>query len=243
MRSAPDTPRSLFASALLISLLIHALFIIFLPIAHQQKLPDKIMQVRFIESKYEAKAGGRKAEQVSSQAAETLGKTKSEVSAKSSVLHKPSLQKSQPKKEMTKHADSQAFQKADAERYGTAESGESSRGESSGSESGTALGTASGGTSEGGVGGGNSGAIVDAYTLKVTKKVIPDYPSFSRKRREEGTVTIIVTIENNIVTKTEIEQSCGYSRLDAAAQKAASQWNFDSENKIRARIPFAFKLK
>ena len=84
---------------------------------------------------------------------------------------------------------------------------------------------------------------MDVGTLVVTKKVLPDYPSFSRKRREEGTVKIIITIENGGVTKAEVEASSGYERLDASALRAVRQWRFDSPGTVRARVPFAFRLQ
>jgi len=84
--------------------------------------------------------------------------------------------------------------------------------------------------------------LVDAASLLVIKKVIPDYPAFSRKRKEEGTVKIIVTIENGKVVKTEIEESSGFERLDASAVRAVKQWRFDNNGIVRARVPFIFKL-
>ena len=110
-------------------------------------------------------------------------------------------------------------------------------GESAGGGSGSGSGSAGGGLA------GGTGETVDVGTLVVTKKVLPDYPSFSRKRREEGTVKIIITIENGGVTKAEVEASSGYERLDASALRAVRQWRFDSPGTVRARVPFAFRLQ
>lgn len=110
-------------------------------------------------------------------------------------------------------------------------------GESAGGGSGSGSGSAGGGMA------GGAGETVDVGTLVVTKKVLPDYPSFSRKRREEGTVKIIITIENGGVTKAEVEASSGYERLDASALRAVRQWRFDSPGTVRARVPFAFRLQ
>ncbi|MEG1641888.1 MAG: energy transducer TonB [Synergistaceae bacterium] len=113
----------------------------------------------------------------------------------------------------------------------------------------TDVGNATGETGQGtqGHGSGNSGGEsvgpVDVRTLIVTRKVIPEYPAFSRKRKEEGTVTIIVTIDNGRVTKTEIEKSSGWGRLDASAVRAVEQWRFESPVKVRARIPITFLLQ
>ena len=101
------------------------------------------------------------------------------------------------------------------------------------------------GPADGGTSGGTGGTeeAVDVNTLVVTKKVLPDYPSFSRKRREEGTVKIIITIEKGGVTKAEVESSSGYERLDASALRAVKQWRFDSSGTVRARVPFTFRLQ
>lgn len=95
---------------------------------------------------------------------------------------------------------------------------------------------------EGGTGSGPPDGIVDASSLTVLKKVLPSYPSFSRKRREEGRVTVIVTIEDGAVVAAEVENSSGFSRLDTSALEAVKQWRFDQRPPLRARVPFVFKL-
>ncbi len=89
----------------------------------------------------------------------------------------------------------------------------------------------------------SSGGIADVSTLTVTHKVIPEYPSFSRKRREEGTVTVIASVENGSVTSAEVEKTSGFERLDASALRAVKGWRFAYDGKIRVRIPFAFRIK
>lgn len=42
--------------------------------------------------------------------------------------------------------------------------------------------------SAGGTGDLGGGEIIDGELLKVTQKTLPDYPLFSRKRKEEGTL-------------------------------------------------------
>jgi protein TonB len=88
------------------------------------------------------------------------------------------------------------------------------------------------------------GALVEAESLRITKRVVPEYPVFSRKRREEGTVSVIMTIVRGSVEKAEIERSSGYERLDASALRAARQWRFDTGDTtvLRARVSFSFKL-
>lgn len=83
---------------------------------------------------------------------------------------------------------------------------------------------------------------VDAYSLQIIKKIIPDYPAFSRKRNEQGTVKIIVIIKDSAVTKAEIDESSGYKRLDNSALRAAKQWRFNHEGETKAIIPFIFNL-
>lgn len=83
---------------------------------------------------------------------------------------------------------------------------------------------------------------VSVNTLSIAKKVIPDYPSFSRKRGEEGRTVIVVTIKNGSVIKADIRESSGYERLDNSALRAAKQWKFHQEEEIRALLPFIFRL-
>lgn len=100
-----------------------------------------------------------------------------------------------------------------------------------------------------GQGGGSAGSglaadsgPVDVYSLQITKKIIPDYPAFSRKRNESGTVKIIVTIKDGAVTKAGIKESSGYERLDNSALRAAKQWRFNHDKETQAIIPFIFNL-
>ena len=88
-----------------------------------------------------------------------------------------------------------------------------------------------------------TGEPIDVQVLRITKKVLPEYSAFSRKRKEEGTVRIIITIRNGRVTETELEKSSGFPRLDESAMRAAKQWQFDYNGTIRARLPIVFKIK
>ncbi len=87
-----------------------------------------------------------------------------------------------------------------------------------------------------------SAMIASINSLVITKKVAPQYPAFSRKRIEEGTVTLLITIENGSVTDCRVESSSGYARLDEAAKRAVSQWKFAQTDSVRARVPISFKL-
>ncbi|MDO5563236.1 MAG: TonB family protein [Synergistaceae bacterium] len=117
------------------------------------------------------------------------------------------------------------------------DNGGSANGAAGGVQDGAGIGSVSG------TGGGGGGGLVDVGTLRITKKVIPDYPAFSRKRREEGTVKIIITIDNGAVSHAEIERSCGHERLDASAMRAVKRWRFDYSGTIRARVPMTFRLE
>ncbi|MDO5116062.1 MAG: TonB family protein [Synergistaceae bacterium] len=88
-----------------------------------------------------------------------------------------------------------------------------------------------------------SGGVLDLSALEVTRKEMPEYPLFSRKRREEGRAVVIVRVDNGKVTAAELEESSGYERLDASALRAARGWRFRHDGQIRVRIPFSFKIR
>jgi len=89
------------------------------------------------------------------------------------------------------------------------------------------------------------GAIIDASLLRVTRRVPAEYPMISRRRRDQGTVILILSIQSGRVTRVEIEQSSGHTALDESARRAVSAWEFDTSGfgeSISARIPFVFSL-
>lgn len=85
--------------------------------------------------------------------------------------------------------------------------------------------------------------VLDLEALEIIKKVVPDYSMFSRKRKEEGTVTIIARVSEGRVVSAEIERSSGYERLDESALRAVRQWIFKNIGEIRVRVPVTFRLK
>lgn len=87
-----------------------------------------------------------------------------------------------------------------------------------------------------------AGEVVDVNALVITKKIPPQYPAFSRKRKEEGTVHLLITISENSVTECKIEKSSGYARLDEAAKRAVIQWKFSHNGNVCARVPVVFKI-
>ncbi|MDR3322035.1 MAG: TonB family protein [Synergistaceae bacterium] len=92
---------------------------------------------------------------------------------------------------------------------------------------------------------GRASAVVDVSSLTVTKKIQPVYPMISRKRSEQGTVTLLVTIATGAVESVRVEISSGHAPLDEAALKAAKGWKFQiaGTDAVVARIPFVFTLK
>lgn len=114
-------------------------------------------------------------------------------------------------------------------------------GATAGTEGGNGSGRAAGeGNGGSGAGTADQEEITDSSRLTVLKKVLPDYPLFSRKRKEEGTSVVIAETENGIVLTTELEKTSGFERLDTAALKAAKGWKFRTEARLRVRIPFTF---
>ena len=115
--------------------------------------------------------------------------------------------------------------------------------EGSGTGGGGGTGAGSGSGTGEGTGYGEGSGIADVNSLEVTHKVLPDYPAFSRKRKEEGTAVIIAAVENGRVRSVEIEKTSGYDRLDNSALRAVKEWRFRYEGRIRVRIPFVFKIR
>lgn len=93
------------------------------------------------------------------------------------------------------------------------------------------------------VGTGPETGPVDVETLRILSKTPPEYPLFSRKRREEGRLTILITIQSGRVIDARVEQGSGHPRLDEAALRAVRTWRFDHAGRIRARVPVRFQLK
>lgn len=85
-------------------------------------------------------------------------------------------------------------------------------------------------------------SVIEVDTLDVLKKVMPSYSSFSRKRKEQGTVKIIATVTDGKVVNAEIEISSGFKRLDESALRAVRQWLFINSGTVRVRVPITFKL-
>lgn len=78
--------------------------------------------------------------------------------------------------------------------------------------------------------------------MTVKHREIPEYPLISRKRKEQGTVTVLLSVKKGRVIDTRIEKSSGAPRLDKAALKALRDWRFSSDLSAKVRIPVLFKL-
>lgn len=91
-----------------------------------------------------------------------------------------------------------------------------------------------------------TGGVVDVANLRVTKKVGAEYPAISRKRRDQGTVTLLVRVESGRVVSASVERGSGHKPLDEAALRAVRGWQFDTMGYgegLTVRIPFAFTLR
>lgn len=72
----------------------------------------------------------------------------------------------------------------------------------------------------------------------------PVYPFVARQRRQEGTVLLLVTLdEAGNPSSVTVEQSSGYSILDKAAQKqVAAAWRFKPGQGSKVLVPVEFHL-
>ena len=244
--------RGRWTAALLISLLIHcALFFVFGG-AKTEKEPEPIMNVKlvFAPASHGNSGGGDGGNQGKEQVRPQPQKEKQAASVSQKVTVKK--KKETPIKEISATPAKNKEIAAPAEPLtGVPDETAAEAGGGRGGGSGAGTGTGSGGgTGSGsgsgpgqGAGPGSGGGIADVNTLEVTHKVLPDYPAFSRKRREEGTSVIVAAVENGRVQSAEIEKSSGYDRLDNAALRAVKEWRFRHDGYIRVRVPFIFKIR
>ncbi|WP_306589691.1 energy transducer TonB [Geothrix sp. 21YS21S-4] len=80
----------------------------------------------------------------------------------------------------------------------------------------------------GGVVGGTVGGIVPPkFDAAYLQNPAPDYPSLSRRLREEGRVVLRVLVkEDGSPERIELKQTSGHNRLDQAALDAVRRWRF-----------------
>lgn len=114
--------------------------------------------------------------------------------------------------------------------------------------SGTAgSGTASG-RGNGNPGGNGSGLIAPG----VVAQVKPVYPEEAKRAGQQGTVILTIQIlQNGLPGRISVQQSCGYSGLDAAAVAAVRQWRFSPAKErgtgravtCHTTLPVVFRLE
>ena len=90
--------------------------------------------------------------------------------------------------------------------------------------------------------GAGSGRVVEISSLEVVKKVRPAYPAAARRRKQQGTVTLLISISGADVKDVKVEKSSGVPVLDAAAAAAVKGWKFRNSGNIKARVPVTFNL-
>lgn len=233
--------RGRWAAALLISLTLHCALIFIFGGAKAEKRPEPVMNVKLVFAPAAAgnNGGGKTAEKREPQ-------PKKEQAVKP-VQKQPAVKKKKeaPVKEISARPAENKEAAADTAVSAPSETAAAtdSAGEGSGTGGGGGTGAASGSGTGKGKGSGEVSGIADVNSLEATHKVLPDYPAFSRKRKEEGTAVIIAAVENGRVQSVEIEKTSGYDRLDNSALRAVKGWRFRYEGRIRVRIPFVFKIR
>ena len=233
--------RGRWAAALLISLLLHCALIFIFGGAKAEKRPEPVMNVKLVFAPAAAgnNGGGKTAEKREPQ-------PKKEQAVKP-VQKQPAVKKKKeaPVKKISARPAENKEAAADTAVSAPSETAAATDGaeEGSGTGGGGGTGAASGSSTGKGTGSGEVSGIADVNSLEVTHKVLPDYPAFSRKRKEEGTAVIIAAVENGRVQSVEIEKTSGYDRLDNSALRAVKGWRFRHEGRIRVRIPFVFKIR
>ena len=81
--------------------------------------------------------------------------------------------------------------------------------------------------------------------VKYRRAADPDYPPLARRRRQEGTVLLEVTISpTGRATSVVVKQSSSFPLLDRAAVEAVQSWEFEvaTDVSVRAEIPVRFQL-
>lgn len=236
--------RGRWAAALLISLTLHCALIFIFGGAKAEKKPEPVMNVKLV---FAPAAAGNNGGSGGGKTAEKKAPQPKKEQAVKPVQKQPAVKKKKetPVKEISARPAENKEVAADTAVSVPSETASATGGAEEGNGTGGGGGTGAGsgsGTGEG-TGYGEGSGIADVNSLEVTHKVLPDYPAFSRKRKEEGTAVIIAAVENGRVQSVEIEKTSGYDRLDNSALRAVKEWRFRHEGRIRVRIPFVFKIR
>lgn len=71
----------------------------------------------------------------------------------------------------------------------------------------------------------------------------PVYPMLSRKRKEQGTVWLLLLVsKNGLVTELKLKKTSGFDRLDQAALQAVKKWKFQPARKQGQPIDYWYEL-
>lgn len=71
----------------------------------------------------------------------------------------------------------------------------------------------------------------------------PLYPQLSRKKKEQGTVLLLILVKaDGTVGDIQLKSSSGYPRLDQAAKQAVKRWQFQPALKAGNPIDFWYEL-
>ncbi len=84
--------------------------------------------------------------------------------------------------------------------------------------------------------------IMSEKDVTVIHREQPVYPLISRKRKEQGTVTVLLEVNSGKVSDAKVESSSGSPRLDESAVKALRAWRFSQDLIGTVRIPVVFTL-
>lgn len=71
----------------------------------------------------------------------------------------------------------------------------------------------------------------------------PVYPMLSRKRKEQGTVWLLLLVsKEGVVTELKLKKTSGFDRLDQAALQAVKKWKFQPARKQGQPIDYWYEL-
>ncbi|MDD4837162.1 MAG: TonB family protein, partial [Dethiosulfovibrio sp.] len=84
--------------------------------------------------------------------------------------------------------------------------------------------------------------VMSEKDVTVLHREQPVYPLISRKRKEQGTVTVLLEVSSGKVSDAKVESSSGSPRLDESAAKALRAWRFSEDLTGTVRIPVVFTL-
>ena len=71
----------------------------------------------------------------------------------------------------------------------------------------------------------------------------PVYPMLSRKRKEQGTVWMLLLVsKDGLVTELKLKKTSGFDRLDQAALQAVKKWKFQPALKQGQPIDYWYEL-